>query len=141
MFFGFFFREKSNYLLTKIWIIFLQKMQFFFNIIFGFEFWRQKSSVIIFLSKSKKRKLVFLSKIKLFFSFFFAKNQFFFRICGILKYFNFFRKNHERDPLIEGGIARETMVTSTGRNGNSKTTLAKDSAVWKKSLSDFQFFF
>jgi len=38
-------------------------------------------------------------------------------------------KNHERDPLIEGGIAKETMVTSTGRNGNSKTTLAKDSAV------------
>jgi len=38
-------------------------------------------------------------------------------------------KNHERDPLIEGGMAKETMVTSTGRNGNSKTTLAKDSAV------------
>ena len=38
-------------------------------------------------------------------------------------------------------MAKETMVTSTGRNGNSKTTLAKDSAVWKKSLWDFQFFF
>jgi len=38
-------------------------------------------------------------------------------------------KNHERDPLIEGGIPKETVVTSSGRNGNSKISLAKDSAV------------
>ena len=39
-------------------------------------------------------------------------------------------------------MAKETMVTSTGRNGNSKTTLAKDSAVWKKNpFETFNFSF
>ena len=48
---------------------------------------------------------------------------------NLLIFFNSQNNHQEKDPLIEEGVPKETVVTSAKRNGKPSVSLAKDSAV------------